>query len=206
MQPFLSRFGSAFFLIKVQFRLFRVKEVIHCVICDFLIISWNSSLLPAIVVCAAWAAACLVTYCVQVAWKLSKMVFPQRLYGEREEVSGECVNHTAFQALITNLIPYFVFKRLIFYSNIFKNKLPRDCNLKDSYKPGVASTFYSVTQRQMKAWLFVSVFVFSYFEKGCRKKCTRQSTIGIVGGFEFTVLRRNLKEWHERPWTYVYEC
>ena len=26
---------------------------------------------------------------------------------------------------------------------------------------------------------------------------------GIVGGFEFTVLQRNLKEWHERPWTYV---
>ena len=22
---------------------------------------------------------------------------------------------------------------------------------------------------------------------------------GIVGGFEFTVLQRNLKEWHERP-------
>ena len=29
---------------------------------------------------------------------------------------------------------------------------------------------------------------------------------GIVGGFEFTVLQRNLKEWHERPWTYVCEC
>ena len=26
---------------------------------------------------------------------------------------------------------------------------------------------------------------------------------GIVGGFEFTVLQRNLKKWHERPWTYV---
>ena len=24
---------------------------------------------------------------------------------------------------------------------------------------------------------------------------------GIVGGFEFFVLQRNLKEWHERPWT-----
>ena len=23
---------------------------------------------------------------------------------------------------------------------------------------------------------------------------------GIVGGFEFTVLQRNLQEWHERPW------
>ena len=26
---------------------------------------------------------------------------------------------------------------------------------------------------------------------------------GIVGGFEFTVLQRNLKKWHKRPWTYV---
>ena len=85
------------------------------------------------------------------------------------------MDHTAFQALITNLIPYFAFKRLIFYSNIFKNKLLRDCNLNDSHKPAVASTFYSVTQRQMKAWLFVSVFVFNYFEKGCRKKGTRDN-------------------------------
>jgi len=29
---------------------------------------------------------------------------------------------------------------------------------------------------------------------------------GIVGGVEFTVSQRNLKEWHERPWTYVCEC
>ena len=28
----------------------------------------------------------------------------------------------------------------------------------------------------------------------------------VVGGFEFTVLQRNLKEWHERPWTYVCDC
>ena len=26
---------------------------------------------------------------------------------------------------------------------------------------------------------------------------------GIVGGFKFTVLQRNLKKWQERPWTYV---
>ena len=26
---------------------------------------------------------------------------------------------------------------------------------------------------------------------------------GIVGGFQFTFLQRNLKEWHLRPWTYV---
>ena len=32
------------------------------------------------------------------------------------------------------------------------------------------------------------------------------ATIHIVGGLEFTVLQRNLREWHERPWTYVCEC
>ena len=30
--------------------------------------------------------------------------------------------------------------------------------------------------------------------------------IGIVGWFELTVFHRNLKERHERPWTYVCEC
>ena len=29
---------------------------------------------------------------------------------------------------------------------------------------------------------------------------------GIVGGFVCPVLQRNLKEWHERPWTYVRDC
>ena len=29
---------------------------------------------------------------------------------------------------------------------------------------------------------------------------------GNVGDFEFTVLQRNLKEWHERPWTFVWSA
>ena len=29
---------------------------------------------------------------------------------------------------------------------------------------------------------------------------------GIMGGFEFTVLQRNLTEWHKRPWTCVCWC
>ena len=33
-----------------------------------------------------------------------------------------------------------------------------------------------------------------------------QATIGIVDSFESTVLQRNLREWHERPWTYVCHC
>ena len=31
-------------------------------------------------------------------------------------------------------------------------------------------------------------------------------SIGIVGGFEFTNFQRNLKEWHERPCTYICKC
>ena len=43
--------------------------------------------------------------------------------------------------------------------------------------------------------------IYSYFDQGCRKKCTRQSRKGIVGGFEGTVLQRNLKEWYRKPQT-----
>ena len=28
----------------------------------------------------------------------------------------------------------------------------------------------------------------------------------LLGGFEFTVFQRNLKEWYVWPWTYVCEC
>ena len=28
----------------------------------------------------------------------------------------------------------------------------------------------------------------------------------IVGGLTFTVFQRNLKQWQDRPWTYVCEC
>ena len=34
----------------------------------------------------------------------------------------------------------------------------------------------------------------------------RLSKSSIVAGFEFTLLQRNLKEWHERPWRYVGVC
>ena len=47
------------------------------------------------------------------------------------------------------------------------------------------------------------VSIYSCLEKGCRKKCILK---GIVGGFVCPVLQRNLKEWHDRPRTYVREC
>ena len=28
----------------------------------------------------------------------------------------------------------------------------------------------------------------------------------IIGGFGFIALRKNLKEWHDRQWTYACEC
>ena len=34
----------------------------------------------------------------------------------------------------------------------------------------------------------------------------RLSKSSIVAGFELTLLQRNLKEWHERPWRYVAVC
>ena len=38
------------------------------------------------------------------------------------------------------------------------------------------------------------------FQESLSKKCTRKFPKGIVGGFEFNVIQRNLKEWHKRPW------
>ena len=50
--------------------------------------------------------------------------------------------------------------------------------------------------------------VYSYFEKGCRKKCARQSckVLRVVSSSLFCVLQTNLKEWQERPYTYICEC
>ena len=49
--------------------------------------------------------------------------------------------------------------------------------------------------------------VYSYFEKGCRKKVPATIQKGVVGGFQFTDdFQRNLKERHERPWTVCCEC
>ena len=49
-------------------------------------------------------------------------------------------------------------------------------------------------------------FRYSYFEKGCRIKCTRQPRKVLWVVFEFTIFQGNLKEWQERPWTCVCEC
>ena len=40
----------------------------------------------------------------------------------------------------------------------------------------------------------VGHITYSYFKKGCRKKCTRQTRKALWVVFEFTVLQRNLEE------------
>ena len=64
----------------------------------------------------------------------------------------------------------------------------------------------------------VRIFAYSSTREQSNKRCgTRLKTEsetgenatipkGIVGSFEFNVLQRNLREWHERPWIYVCEC
>ena len=44
------------------------------------------------------------------------------------------------------------------------------------------------------------------FPEKLSEKAHATTPKGIVGGFEFTVFQRNLKEWQERPWTYICEC
>ena len=47
---------------------------------------------------------------------------------------------------------------------------------------------------------------FQLFRERLSEKVHATILKGIVGGFKFTVLQRNLREWHERPWTYVCVC
>ena len=38
-------------------------------------------------------------------------------------------------------------------------------------------------------------------------RADHSATLPLQGELlDFTVLQRNLREWHERPWTYVCEC
>ena len=48
--------------------------------------------------------------------------------------------------------------------------------------------------------------IYSYFEKGCRKKVHATILKGIVGDFKYTVFQGNLKESYGRPLIYVCEC
>ena len=60
----------------------------------------------------------------------------------------------------------------------------------------IQASLYRKTKRPLEPNICIQLFRESLSEKV-------HATIpkGIVGGFEFNVLQRNLKEWHKRPWT-----
>ena len=55
-------------------------------------------------------------------------------------------------------------------------------------------------------WLFPGHFTCSYFEKGCRKKCTRQPRKALWVVLSSLFFKEIWKNWHERPWKCVFEC
>ena len=63
-----------------------------------------------------------------------------------------------------------------------------------------------VTLDDVKADTIAMYTSIQLFRERLSDKVHATTPKGIVGGFEFTVFQRNLKEWQERPWTYVCEC
>ena len=75
---------------------------------------------------------------------------------------------------------------------MFKNSI-----LKKKKKKPRGFPILAYTGRLRRKGLPFSGFRYSYFEKGCPIKCTRQPQKCIVRGLEFTVFQRNLKQWQE---------
>ena len=61
-----------------------------------------------------------------------------------------------------------------------------------------------VTFRDCRVHIFPDNSCIQLFRERLSEKMHATIPKGIAGDF-FTVLQRNLKEWHERPWTYVCE-
>ena len=64
--------------------------------------------------------------------------------------------------------------------------------------------------RPLKVLRYMTRSLLQLFRERLSEKVHATISKGIVGGFEFAVLQRNLKEWYERarerPWTYVCAC
>ena len=63
-----------------------------------------------------------------------------------------------------------------------------------------------VTLDDVKADIISMYTSIQLFRERLSDKVHTTTPKGIVGGFEFTVFQRNLKEWQERQCTYVCEC
>ena len=63
-----------------------------------------------------------------------------------------------------------------------------------------------VTLDDVKADIISMYTSIQLFRERLSDKVHATTPKGIVGGFEFTVFQRNLKEWQERQCAYVCEC
>ena len=64
-----------------------------------------------------------------------------------------------------------------------------------------AFVFHFLIANHSKSLRQNALYAYSYFEKGCRKKCTRQSRKVLWVVLRSLFFTEILKEWHERPWT-----
>ena len=70
-----------------------------------------------------------------------------------------------------------------------------------SYPPDTANTKTISPSGSVHSARYIQLF-----RERLSEKVHATNPKGIVGGFELTVFQRNLKEWQERPSTYVCEC
>ena len=75
------------------------------------------------------------------------------------------------------------------------------CHVKPSIPPLLTKPLVMIDVLYISCMVEVSCI--QLFRERLSEKVHAAIPKGIVGGFKFTVLQRNLKEWHERPWTYV---
>ena len=73
--------------------------------------------------------------------------------------------------------------------------------MKGKYRVGVG-----LKQRVCFQKTFILNLKYTAFPRKVVGKSARDNPKSIVGRLEFTVVQRNLKEWQERPWAYVFEC
>ena len=60
-----------------------------------------------------------------------------------------------------------------------------------------------IASRANDTFVWSSYVCIQLFRERLSEKVHATISKGIVGGFEFAVFQRNLKEWHEKPRTYV---
>ena len=75
-----------------------------------------------------------------------------------------------------------------------------------SHTLGARSIYWVHISFHLQPQFKMNYFIYSYFEKGCREKCTRQSWKALWEVLSSLFFKEIWKNWHERPWKCVCEC